>query len=82
MVKKYQPIYHYCIFVTLKYQHRPQKSNIKSGSNCLTLLLQQIMKDRWINAGFEEDELKPYTEPELDITDQRRIGKKKKKKER
>lgn len=33
------------------------------------------MKDRWINAGFEEDELKPYVEPELDITDQKRIGK-------
>lgn len=43
----------------------------------LFLFLQQIMKDRWINAGFEEDELKPYTEPELDITDQKRIGKKK-----
>ncbi|XP_053192036.1 MAP/microtubule affinity-regulating kinase 3-like isoform X3 [Scomber japonicus] len=38
----------------------------------------QIMKDRWINAGFEEDELKPYSEPELDITDQKRIGTKKK----
>ncbi|XP_068456129.1 MAP/microtubule affinity-regulating kinase 3a isoform X4 [Clinocottus analis] len=35
--------------------------------------LEQIMKDRWINAGFEEDEMKPYTEPELDITDQKRI---------
>nr|XP_054598062.1 MAP/microtubule affinity-regulating kinase 3a isoform X18 [Nothobranchius furzeri] len=33
----------------------------------------QIMKDRWINSGFEEDELKPYSEPELDITDQKRI---------
>ncbi|XP_053701927.1 MAP/microtubule affinity-regulating kinase 3a isoform X3 [Synchiropus splendidus] len=33
----------------------------------------QIMKDRWINAGFEEDELKPYVEPEMDITDQKRI---------
>ncbi|XP_071368486.1 MAP/microtubule affinity-regulating kinase 3a isoform X8 [Centroberyx affinis] len=33
----------------------------------------QIMKDRWINAGFEEDELKPFVEPELDITDQKRI---------
>ncbi|XP_033844368.1 MAP/microtubule affinity-regulating kinase 3a isoform X18 [Periophthalmus magnuspinnatus] len=33
----------------------------------------QIMKDRWINSGFEDDELKPYTEPELDITDQKRI---------
>ncbi|KAM8834394.1 MAP/microtubule affinity-regulating kinase 3a isoform 20-T21 [Synchiropus picturatus] len=35
--------------------------------------LEQIMKDRWINAGFEEDELKPYVEPEMDITDQKRI---------
>ncbi|KAM6912757.1 MAP/microtubule affinity-regulating kinase 3a isoform 11-T11 [Xenentodon cancila] len=35
--------------------------------------LEQIMKDRWINAGFDEDELKPYVEPELDITDQKRI---------
>uniref|UniRef100_A0A3B4GML3 MAP/microtubule affinity-regulating kinase 3 n=1 Tax=Pundamilia nyererei TaxID=303518 RepID=A0A3B4GML3_9CICH len=35
--------------------------------------LEQIMKDRWINAGFDDDELKPYTEPELDITDQKRI---------
>uniref|UniRef100_A0A3P8W2R0 MAP/microtubule affinity-regulating kinase 3 n=1 Tax=Cynoglossus semilaevis TaxID=244447 RepID=A0A3P8W2R0_CYNSE len=35
--------------------------------------LEQIMKDRWINTGFDEEELKPYTEPELDITDQKRI---------
>ncbi|XP_073672455.1 MAP/microtubule affinity-regulating kinase 3 isoform X4 [Garra rufa] len=35
--------------------------------------LEQIMKDRWINAGCEEDELKPFVEPELDITDQKRI---------
>lgn len=32
------------------------------------------MKDRWINAGSDEDELKPFTEPELDIRDQKRIG--------
>uniref|UniRef100_A0A4W5QZL5 MAP/microtubule affinity-regulating kinase 3 n=1 Tax=Hucho hucho TaxID=62062 RepID=A0A4W5QZL5_9TELE len=35
--------------------------------------LEQIMKDRWINAGLEEDELKPFMEPEQDITDQKRI---------
>ncbi|XP_023111869.1 MAP/microtubule affinity-regulating kinase 3 isoform X10 [Panthera pardus] len=35
--------------------------------------LKQIMKDRWINAGHEEDELKPFVEPELDISDQKRI---------
>lgn len=44
--------------------------------NCYVIVcpLQQIMKDRWINAGFEEDELKPFVEPELDISDQKRIG--------
>ncbi|XP_052006641.1 MAP/microtubule affinity-regulating kinase 3-like isoform X2 [Xyrauchen texanus] len=35
--------------------------------------LEQIMKERWINAGFEDDELKPFTEPEADISDQKRI---------
>ncbi|KAM4666899.1 MAP/microtubule affinity-regulating kinase 3-like [Amazona ochrocephala] len=35
--------------------------------------LEQIMKDRWINAGHGEDELKPFFEPELDISDQKRI---------
>ncbi|KAF7643243.1 hypothetical protein LDENG_00242870, partial [Lucifuga dentata] len=35
--------------------------------------LEQIMKDRWINADCDEDELKPFSEPELDIRDQKRI---------
>lgn len=35
--------------------------------------LEQIMKDRWINAGHEEEELKPFVEPELDIADLKRI---------
>lgn len=46
-------------------------NNIK---NIKTFYLQQIMKDRWINAGHEDDELKPFVEPELDIADQKRIG--------
>lgn len=40
-------------------------------------LFQQIMKERWINAGFEDNELKPFLEPEADISDQKRIGKRK-----
>ncbi|KAJ7341058.1 hypothetical protein JRQ81_004748 [Phrynocephalus forsythii] len=40
---------------------------IKRGS------LEQIMKDRWMNVGHEEEELKPYTEPEPDINDTKRI---------
>ncbi|XP_041131553.1 MAP/microtubule affinity-regulating kinase 3-like isoform X4 [Polyodon spathula] len=35
--------------------------------------LEQTMKDRWINAGYEEEELEPFAEPELDIADQKRI---------
>ncbi|XP_023850138.1 MAP/microtubule affinity-regulating kinase 3 isoform X12 [Salvelinus sp. IW2-2015] len=34
---------------------------------------EQIMKDRWINVGSEEDELTAFVEPEQDITDQKRI---------
>ncbi|XP_026092252.1 serine/threonine-protein kinase MARK1-like isoform X2 [Carassius auratus] len=35
--------------------------------------LDQIMKDRWMNVGHDEEELKPYTEPEADISDTKRI---------
>ena len=42
---------------------------IKRGS------LEQIMKDRWMNVGHEEEELKPYAEPEPDFNDTKRIGK-------
>lgn len=35
--------------------------------------LEQIMKDQWINTGWEEEELKPYIEPEIDISSQKRI---------
>nr|XP_056708813.1 serine/threonine-protein kinase MARK1 isoform X6 [Euleptes europaea] len=40
---------------------------IKRGS------LEQIMKDRWMNVGHEEEELKPYIEPEPDFNDTKRI---------
>ncbi|TKS92692.1 Serine/threonine-protein kinase MARK2 [Collichthys lucidus] len=34
--------------------------------------LQQIMRDRWMNVGYEEEELKPYIEPQPDYKDPRR----------
>uniref|UniRef100_A0ABK0L3I5 non-specific serine/threonine protein kinase n=1 Tax=Rattus norvegicus TaxID=10116 RepID=A0ABK0L3I5_RAT len=34
--------------------------------------LKQIMKDRWMNVGHEDDELKPYVEPLPDYKDPRR----------
>ncbi|KAJ8248574.1 hypothetical protein GJAV_G00243450 [Gymnothorax javanicus] len=40
---------------------------VKRGS------LEQIMKDRWMNVGHEEEELKPYLEPEPDFNDSKRI---------
>ncbi|XP_077444472.1 serine/threonine-protein kinase MARK2-like isoform X5 [Stigmatopora argus] len=35
-------------------------------------LEQQIMRDRWLNLGHEEEELKPYIEPQPDYKDPRR----------
>ncbi|XP_043077197.1 serine/threonine-protein kinase MARK2 isoform X1 [Puntigrus tetrazona] len=37
-------------------------------------LEQQIMKDRWMNVGHEDDELKPYIEPQPDYKDPKRTG--------
>uniref|UniRef100_A0A8B9JMI3 non-specific serine/threonine protein kinase n=1 Tax=Astyanax mexicanus TaxID=7994 RepID=A0A8B9JMI3_ASTMX len=34
--------------------------------------LEQIMKDRWMNVGHEEEELKPYIEPQPDYKDPKR----------
>lgn len=31
------------------------------------------MKDKWMNMGHEEDELKPFSEPEVDLSDLKRI---------
>ncbi|XP_015460070.3 serine/threonine-protein kinase MARK2 isoform X6 [Astyanax mexicanus] len=35
-------------------------------------LEQQVMKDRWMNVGYEEEELKPYIEPQPDYKDPKR----------
>uniref|UniRef100_A0AAG5DV45 MAP/microtubule affinity-regulating kinase 3 n=1 Tax=Anopheles atroparvus TaxID=41427 RepID=A0AAG5DV45_ANOAO len=35
--------------------------------------LETIMKDKWMNMGYEDDELKPYVEPLPDLKDQKRI---------
>ncbi|XP_064542499.1 serine/threonine-protein kinase MARK2 isoform X7 [Drosophila montana] len=37
--------------------------------------LETIMGDKWMNMGFEDDELKPYIEPKQDLADPKRIGK-------
>ncbi|XP_051514018.1 MAP/microtubule affinity-regulating kinase 4-like isoform X1 [Myxocyprinus asiaticus] len=35
--------------------------------------LEQVMKDKWMNAGYESDELKPHIEPAEDYSDPNRI---------
>ncbi|XP_056137058.1 serine/threonine-protein kinase MARK1 isoform X2 [Lampris incognitus] len=35
--------------------------------------LQQIMKERWMNVGYDDDELRPFSEPEPDVNDTSRI---------
>ncbi|CBL43447.1 Serine/threonine-protein kinase par-1 [Caenorhabditis elegans] len=37
--------------------------------------LDNIMKDRWMNVGYEDDELKPFIEPPKDQIDEQRIEK-------
>ncbi|XP_018024572.1 serine/threonine-protein kinase MARK2 isoform X2 [Hyalella azteca] len=35
--------------------------------------LETIMKDRWMNIGYEDDELKPHIEPEMDFAEPKRF---------
>ncbi|CAH2987333.1 unnamed protein product [Chilo suppressalis] len=35
--------------------------------------LESIMRDKWMNTGYEEDELRPYVEPQQDYKDHKRI---------
>lgn len=35
--------------------------------------LEMIMRDKWMNMGYEEDELKPFAESQKDVRDERRI---------
>ncbi|CAK9302739.1 unnamed protein product [Gordionus sp. m RMFG-2023] len=37
--------------------------------------LETIMKDRWMNIGYEEDELKPFTEPAQEFNEEKIIDK-------
>lgn len=35
--------------------------------------LETIMKDKWMNLCYDDDELKPYIEPEPELNDQKRV---------
>ncbi|XP_077283664.1 serine/threonine-protein kinase MARK2-like isoform X2 [Arctopsyche grandis] len=35
--------------------------------------LEVIMRDRWMNTGYEDEELRPYSEPQQDFKDHKRI---------
>ena len=37
--------------------------------------VQTIMKDKWMNIGYEDEELKPYLEPQPDLNNTSRIRK-------
>ena len=47
--------------------------NIISYSLKLNIFSQVIMKDKWMNMGYEEEDLKPYVEPVQDWNDRKRI---------
>ena len=44
------------------------------NSSFFTFLPQQIMSDKWMNLGYDNQDLKPYCEPIPDFKDERRIG--------
>ncbi|CAB3368114.1 Hypothetical predicted protein [Cloeon dipterum] len=50
-----------------------KRASLEWKSGDLLVAPQNIMKDKWMNMGYEEDELKPYTEPEPDFKDIKRI---------
>lgn len=58
---------------TLKFKLANMKFE-HSRSSSVFLFLQQVMKDKWINTGYEGDELKPHIEPVEDYSDPARIG--------
>lgn len=43
-------------------------------ANSRFMSLQQVMKDKWINSGYDSDDLKPHIEPVEDYSDPARIG--------
>ena len=47
--------------------------NIISYLLKLNIFSQVIMKDKWMNMGYEEEDLKPYVEPVQDWNDRKRI---------
>lgn len=49
----------------------------KYGDNLPKLaIIQRLIsfKDKWMNIGYEEEELKPFEEATADLSDQKRIG--------
>lgn len=55
-----------------------KRASLEVSTSLLKTLLysihvQVIMKDKWMNIGCEDDELKPYIESEPELNDQRRI---------
>lgn len=44
-----------------------------ASCNSVVVEKQIIMKDKWMNIGCEEEELKPYIEPEPELNDPRRM---------
>ena len=61
---------------TLKIRQISMLHNIyfSASYHSLFLCFQTIMKDKWMNMGYDDEELKPYLEPEPDYKDHKRIG--------
>jgi len=47
--------------------------SLAEATCALAALLQNAMKDGWLNLGFLGDELRPYVEPK-ELIDEKRVG--------
>lgn len=70
-----------CTLEVMNGKHKRYTTRLPLKNNCtdnwsvsLSSFLQQVMKDKWINTGYEGEELKPHIEPVEDYSDPARIG--------
>ena len=55
------------------FEYKANNFQLKILNLSIFQYFQGIMKDKWMNMGYEEEELKPFIEPIADLSDEKRI---------
>ena len=57
-----------------EYEYSPS-ARCRVRVQCVRLcVVQEIMRDKWVNVGYEETQIEPYEEPTLQLEDETRIA--------